>query len=83
SVHEKLVMKRKHQPNLHVAAGSVGIAGEQTGIYPFNSPGGWNIVGRTPLHMFDMNREQPVLLSPGDIIEFKQISLEEFNAYRL
>ena len=82
SVHEKLITKRKHQPNLHVAAGSVGIAGEQTGIYPFNSPGGWNIIGRTPLQMFDKKREQPVLLEAGDEIEFKQISLKEYNSLK-
>jgi inhibitor of KinA len=80
SVHEQLITKRKDQPNFHVAAGSVGIAGEQTGIYPFNSPGGWNIIGRTPLQMFDKNREQPVLIEPGDEVQFQQISLEEFNA---
>ncbi len=49
---------------------SVGIAGEQTGIYPIDSPGGWRIIGRTPLRLFDPQREPPFLLEPGDLVRF-------------
>ena len=66
-----------HQPRLAtprmVAAGSVGIAGGQTGIYPFDSQGGWNIIGRTDLQLFNPKREQPSLLKPGDRIRFESV----------
>jgi inhibitor of KinA len=64
-----------------VLAGSVGIAGEQTGIYPFNSPGGWNIIGRTPLIVFDLSAAQPVLFQPGDQVTFVPISKDEFQSF--
>ncbi|MDF2192862.1 5-oxoprolinase subunit PxpB [Paraflavitalea sp. CAU 1676] len=60
---------RKEKP-ITVMAGSVGIAGSQTGIYPFNSPGGWNIIGRTPLQMFNAHAQNPVLIKAGDEVEF-------------
>ena len=78
-VDEKLATPRLSQPRTRVAAGSVGIAGNQTGIYPLDSPGGWNIIGQTPLQMFNINKEEPCLLKPGDKVEFKSISLDEFN----
>ncbi len=71
---------RKQQPGI-TAAGSVGIAGKQTGIYPVQSPGGWQIIGRTPLKMFDPTKECPTLLKAGDEIRFKSISKHEFNHY--
>lgn len=80
-VDDLLVSPRKKQPAL-VAAGSVGIAGEQTGIYPFESPGGWNIIGRTPLSLFDPRSETPVWLKPGDQVKFYPISAEEFEGMR-
>jgi len=77
-VDECIAMPRKSTPSIFVKAGSVGIAGEQTGIYPLDSPGGWNIIGRTPLPIFNASREEPVLLSAGDKVRFVPISLKEF-----
>lgn len=57
-------------PRSRVPAGSVGIAGEQTGVYPLESPGGWRIIGRTPLRLFDANQAEPFLLAPGDLVRF-------------
>ncbi|HEX3025214.1 MAG TPA: 5-oxoprolinase subunit PxpB [Chitinophagaceae bacterium] len=79
SVDEKIITPRKKQPRIKVHAGSVGIAGEQTGIYPFDSPGGWNIVGQTPFKLFDATRETPVFLQAGDEIKFVPINLNEFK----
>ncbi|HSK11875.1 MAG TPA: 5-oxoprolinase subunit PxpB, partial [Phnomibacter sp.] len=77
-VHEQIATPRKDEP-VATRAGAVGIAGIQTGIYPFNSPGGWHIVGYTPLIMFDPARSRPALLHPGDRVRFRQISLSEFE----
>ena len=71
---------RKQKPHI-TAAGSVGIAGKQTGIYPLQSQGGWQIIGRTPLKMFDATNESPTLLKAGDEVRFKSISKHEFNHY--
>ena len=79
-VDEKIAMPRKPQPEM-VLAGSVGIAGKQTGIYPLDSPGGWQIIGRTPLKIFDATREQPSLIKAGDRIQFYPISKDEFTHY--
>ena len=79
-VDEKIAMHRKPQPQ-NVLAGSVGIAGKQTGIYPLASPGGWQIIGRTPLKLFDAGREEPVLLKAGDTVQFYSISNHEFKNY--
>jgi inhibitor of KinA len=57
----------------------VAIAGQQTGIYPIEVAGGWHIIGRTPLKLFDKSREKPCLLEAGDQVEFYQITLEEFE----
>jgi inhibitor of KinA len=65
---------------LKVPAGSVGIAEKQTGIYPCEAPGGWQIVGRTFLRLFDPALERPALLSPGDRVRFQPISEEEYRA---
>ncbi|MET0464799.1 MAG: 5-oxoprolinase subunit PxpB [Chitinophagaceae bacterium] len=77
-IDERITMPRKMQPN-PVMAGSVGIAGLQTGIYSLASPGGWNIIGRTPLKLFDKDREPLTLLQQGDIIKFVSISKDEFE----
>jgi inhibitor of KinA len=77
-VNPKIAMSRKPQPH-PVAPGSVGIAGKQTGIYPFASPGGWRIIGRTPLKLFDLNAHSPALLSAGDYVQFYAIDRNEFN----
>jgi inhibitor of KinA len=77
-VDEKIAMPRKPQP-VNIAAGSVGIAGRQTGIYPLDSPGGWQIIGKTPLKLFDAEREDPVLLQAGDHVQFFSISKNDFR----
>lgn len=79
-VDERISIPRKSQP-VPVAAGSVGIAGRQTGIYPLASPGGWLIIGRTPLRLFDAEKEQPAFLQPGDQVKFYSISSDEFAHY--
>ncbi|EDV4501509.1 5-oxoprolinase subunit PxpB [Salmonella enterica] len=67
---ESLHMPRRAEPRLQVPAGSVGIGGAQTGIYPLSTPGGWQLIGLTPLKFFDPMREPPVLLRPGDSVRF-------------
>ena len=81
-VDPRIAMPRKETPRLNVSAGSVGIAGRQTGIYPFDSPGGWQIIGRTPLALFDADKESPALLSPGMTVEFYSITPDEFAHYQ-
>lgn len=75
----RLHTPRLATPRRMVAAGSVGIAGGQTGVYPLASPGGWQLIGRTPLRLFAPNRQQPLLYGPGDSIRFRPISTEEFH----
>lgn len=65
-----LAMPRHATPRTAVSAGSVGIAGAQTGIYPRSGPGGWQIIGRTDVSLFDASRREPALLQPGDIVRF-------------
>lgn len=74
-----LVMPRLESPRLKINAGAVGIAGNQTGMYPMDSPGGWRIIGSTPVRLFDPEREAPVLYEAGDYIRFMPISLEEYE----
>ena len=74
----KLITPRKQRAE-PVAAGSVGIAGAQTGIYPLNSPGGWHIIGRTPVKQFAADTEELVTLKVGDRVQFYAISTEEYN----
>lgn len=78
-MNNRLATPRKQTPRKDVPAGAVGIAGEQTGIYPLQTPGGWQIIGQTPLLLFDVKREQPSLLKAGVEVAFKPISLAEFN----
>lgn len=75
----ELAMPRKEQPSLEVAAGSVAIGGAQTGIYPVASPGGWQVIGRTPLCLFDPRMTAPALLSAGDCVRLREISVDEFR----
>jgi inhibitor of KinA len=79
---ERLVTPRRTSPRTAVPAGTVGIGGQQTGVYPLVSPGGWNLIGRTPLKIFDVNRDEPALLATGDRVRFRAISLAEFSAWR-
>jgi inhibitor of KinA len=78
-VDERIATPRKSSPRTVVPAGSVGIAGQQTGIYPLSSPGGWQLVGRTPLKIFDRKKESPCLLNPGDVVKFYSINKTEFE----
>ena len=79
SVDERIRTARKSSPRTIVPAGSVGIAGGQTGIYPLDSPGGWQLIGQTPLQLFDATRTDPCLLQPGDEVQFCSISLTEYH----
>jgi inhibitor of KinA len=76
---ERLSTPRKVTPRKSVPAGAVGVAGGQTGVYPLESPGGWQIIGQTPVRLFDLNRREPSLLKPGDTVIFKAIDSKEFN----
>ncbi|HTD28642.1 MAG TPA: 5-oxoprolinase subunit PxpB [Xanthomonadaceae bacterium] len=79
-----LVMPRLATPRTRVAAGSVGIGGAQTGIYPNAGPGGWRLIGRTPLRLFDAQRDPPTLLRAGDRVRFIAIdaaTFDEMNAH--
>lgn len=69
-VDASIAAPRHRVPRDRVPAGSVGIAGEQTGVYPISTPGGWQLIGRTALKMFDQSRAQPNLVSPGDLVRF-------------
>lgn len=80
-IDHRLEIPRKDRP-VPIMAGGVGIAGIQTGIYPLNSPGGWQIIGRTPLPLFDRNADPPIRLQSGDSVQFYPISREEFLALR-
>ncbi len=75
---KELRTPRHAKPRMAVPAGSVGIGGEQTGIYPQATPGGWNLIGRTPLRLFRPENDPPVLLQAGDIVKFRAITPEEF-----
>lgn len=78
---ERINVPRKQQPRLKVEEGSVGIAGRQTGIYPLASPGGWQLIGKTPLKIFDAKRKPLALISAGDTVQFYPISKDEFENY--
>jgi KipI family sensor histidine kinase inhibitor len=73
-----LAMPRRRDPRTRVPAGSVAIGGTQTGIYPAELPGGWHLIGRTPLRLFDANASEPSLLAAGDRVRFRAIGAEEF-----
>lgn len=76
---EKIATPRLKSPRLKIAAGSVGIAGSQTGMYPSESPGGWQLIGRTPLKLYDEKSNPPVFINAGDYIRYVQISETEFD----
>lgn len=75
----RIATPRRAQPRVKIAAGSVGIAGEQTGIYPISSPGGWQLIGRTPLVLFDPLAQNPILIKAGEKIRFVPIDEAEYN----
>ena len=76
---ESIATPRLKQPRVKIPAGSVGIAGSQTGVYPIDSPGGWQLIGRTPVRMYDPNRAEPILPKAGEYIKFYAITQEEFD----
>ena len=75
---KELITPRHAKPRMNVPPGSVGIAGNQTGIYPLDTPGGWNLIGRTPLKLFMPDKNPPVLIRAGDRVKFRVITPEEF-----
>ena len=78
-VDARLRVARHDTPRVRVPGGSVAIAGSQTGIYPADGPGGWQIIGRTPLQTFDPSRREPCLFKPGDAVQFVPIDRHEFD----
>jgi KipI family sensor histidine kinase inhibitor len=78
-VDTRIAAPRRPTPRTSVPAGSVGIAGPQTGVYSHTSPGGWNLIGRTPLLMFNPSRSQPSLVVAGDAVRFRAIDRDEFD----
>ena len=79
---EQMRAQRLETPRVKVPKGSVGMTEQFANIYTFESPGGWNIIGNTPLEVFDSSKEtEPNLINPGDIVKFKQITLEEYKNY--
>lgn len=76
---EKLFTPRLETPRVRIPAGSVGIGGEQTGIYPLDSPGGWQLIGTTPVTVYDPDREQPIPYQAGDRIRFCPVSEKDFK----
>lgn len=79
---QKLHQPRKSTPNLKTPKGAIAIGGEQTGIYPMESPGGWHVIGRTPLSLFDINADTPSPISQGDSIKFYEIDLQTYQVLR-
>jgi inhibitor of KinA len=79
---KELATPRRAIPRKEIAAGSVGIGGAQTGIYPLRSPGGWNIIGRTPVRLFDPAKNPPTLLRTGDRVRLRAITRREFDALK-
>lgn len=79
----QLSVPRLRSPRPRVPSGSVGITGMQTGIYPLESPGGWRLIGRTPIQLFDFHRNPPVFYQVGDCVQFKPVSAADFDAFQL
>jgi inhibitor of KinA len=77
-----LVLPRRSDPRVKVPAGSIAIAAGQTAIYPVESPGGWHLIGATPLRLFDVRSPRPALLAPGDKVQFTRVSAAEFDEIR-
>ncbi|OFI06959.1 kinase A inhibitor [Clostridium acetireducens DSM 10703] len=76
---DKIETPRLETPRLKIPAGSVGIAGKQTGIYPIESPGGWQLIGRTPIKIYDSLRKNPIMLKAGDYLRFVPITEKEYE----
>ena len=78
----KLSVPRRATPRVRMPRGSIAIANAQTCVYPYETPGGWSIIGRTPLTVFDPLREQPSLFAPGDRVRFFAITKNEYEGYQ-
>ena len=78
-VDSRIAAPRHSTPRVRVPLGSVGIAGTQTGIYPAETPGGWQLIGRTPVKPFDPSRAEPFLLTAGDAVRFTPIDRAEYE----
>ncbi|OKL36157.1 kinase inhibitor [Domibacillus mangrovi] len=78
----KIATPRRSTPRLSIPVGSVGIAGNQTGIYPIATPGGWQLIGRTPLKLFQPEKNPPSLLAAGDVVKFVPIMVDEYENYQ-
>jgi len=78
-LNKQVHMPRRANPRLRVEKGSVGIGGEQTGVYPQDSAGGWNILGKSPINFFDMTKPEPCFAKAGDRIQFVSVDLDEFS----
>jgi len=78
----ELRLARRADPRTRVPAGSIGIASSLTAVYPIESPGGWHLIGATPVRLFDPSWEHPSLLAPGDAVRFEPISLDEYESIR-
>jgi KipI family sensor histidine kinase inhibitor len=79
---DALVLPRRTDPRVKVPAGSIAIAAGQTAIYPIESPGGWHLIGATPVRLFDVRLPQPALLAPGDKVQFTRVSRAEIDDIR-
>jgi KipI family sensor histidine kinase inhibitor len=79
-VDARIAAPRRSSPRLKVPAGSVAVAAGQTGVYPAETPGGWNLIGRCPIKPYDANREAPFMFHPGDRVRFRRISEDEYRA---
>jgi inhibitor of KinA len=78
---ERIATPRHQKPRLSIPAGTVGIAGDQTGVYPIATPGGWQLIGKTPIPLFLPQQNPPTLLKAGDIVRFNRISRAEFDQW--
>ena len=81
-LNNNLKVPRRNTPRKEIKEGSIAIANDQTGIYNINSPGGWNIIGRTPFELFNINKKNTSILSPGDTVKFKSITKKEFETFK-
>ncbi|MDW7669929.1 MAG: 5-oxoprolinase subunit PxpB, partial [Bacillota bacterium] len=80
---ERIATPRLKSPREKITGGSVGIAGNQTGIYPIDSPGGWQLIGKTPVKLFNPEKEEPFLLRAGDYLRFVPVTEEEYSQIEL
>ena len=79
---QRIAAPRRDSPRLKISAGSVGIAGTQTGVYPIGTPGGWQLIGRTPIELFRPHENPPTLLRAGDVVRFRPITTTEYKSLR-